>query len=61
VVCLAQPDRLKPKIAPLAVTGSWMSPSDARSPNITAIPISAGNPDFIDWVTRETVERSSPT
>jgi periplasmic divalent cation tolerance protein len=28
-------------------------------PNITAIPITAGNPDFMDWVTRETVEPSS--
>lgn len=30
-------------------------------PNITATPILAGNADFIDWVTNETLARSSPT
>ena len=28
-------------------------------PNITAIPILAGNPDFIAWVTNETLAQSS--
>jgi periplasmic divalent cation tolerance protein len=30
-------------------------------PNITATPILDGNADFIDWVTNETVTRSSTT
>jgi periplasmic divalent cation tolerance protein len=30
-------------------------------PNITAVPIIAGNADFIDWVTNETRARSSAT
>ena len=30
-------------------------------PNITAIPILAGNPDFIAWVTNETLAPSSTT
>jgi periplasmic divalent cation tolerance protein len=30
-------------------------------PNITAIPILAGNPDFIAWVTNETLAASSTT
>ena len=30
-------------------------------PNITAIPIIGGNPEFIAWVTNETLARSSRT
>jgi periplasmic divalent cation tolerance protein len=30
-------------------------------PNITAVPIIAGNPDFIAWVNAETVAQSSAT
>jgi periplasmic divalent cation tolerance protein len=30
-------------------------------PNITAVPIIAGNADFIDWVTHQTLAQSSTT